>query len=356
MSRFIKRKSTKKATAVIAEKRSSRSQTTQDGLAVGAHLLNDSITRNTADGEPIRKGFGRGLKVAGEANSNVVALCADLTDSTQMSLFKEAFPDRFIQVGVAEQNLVTVSSGLAAMGKIPFCSSYAAFMPGRCWEQIRTTACLNDQPVKLIGSHAGISVGPDGATHQMLEDIALMRSLPNMVVIAPCDSKEAEKATVAMSEDKRPNYLRLAREATPVFTTDATPFEIGKAQVFREGTDITIVATGTMTYQALVAAEALKKDGISVEVVHVATIKPLDEKTILKSAKKTGKVITAEEAQITGGLGGAVAELLSEQHPVPLKRIGVRDRFGESGKPDELLRAFGLTHTHIAMAVHEMCE
>lgn len=354
MSRFMRKKITGKTPAVTAGRKKQDSQDSRDGLVPEMHLRTHDITHNDTDGEPIRKGFGRGLKIAGEADQNVVALCADLTDSTQMSLFKEAFPERFIQVGVAEQNLVTVSSGLAAMGKVPFCSSYAAFMPGRCWEQIRTTACLNDQPVKFVGSHAGISVGPDGATHQMLEDIAIMRSLPNMVVIAPCDSKEAEKATVAMSEDKRPNYLRLAREATPVFTTDATPFEIGKAQVFREGSDITIIATGTMTYQALAAAETLSKDGISAEVVHVATIKPLDEATILQSAKKTGKVITAEEAQIIGGLGGAVAELLSEQHPVPLRRIGMKDRFGESGTPDELLRVFGLTHTHIAMTAHQL--
>lgn len=354
MSRFIRKKTTKNAAATSLLKKSK--PIGNDGFVPEMHLLTQDIGRNDADGEPIRKGFGRGLKVAGEADKNVVALCADLTDSTQMSLFKETFPERFIQVGVAEQNLVTVSSGLAAMGKIPFCSSYAAFMPGRCWEQIRTTACLNDQPVKLVGSHAGISVGPDGATHQMLEDIALMRSLPNMVVIVPCDSKEAEKATVAMSEDKRPNYLRLARETTPVFTTDATPFEIGKARVFREGRDLTIIATGIMTYQALVAAEALAKDGISAEVIHVATIKPLDEATIIKSVKKTGKVITAEEAQINGGLGGAVAELLGEQHPALLRRIGVKDRFGESGKPEELLRAFGLTHTHIAMTAHQIME
>lgn len=304
--------------------------------------------------EPIRKGFGRGLKALGEVKENIVALSADLTASTCMDEFADAFPKRFIEVGVAEQNLVTVSSGLAAMGKIPFCSSYAAFMPGRCWEQIRTTICLNDRPVKLIGSHAGLSVGPDGATHQMLEDIALMRSLPNMVVIAPGDSKEAEKATVAMSEDKRPNYMRLAREATAVFTTDATPFEIGKAYVYKEGSAVTIIATGTMTYQALLAANSLEKDGVSAEVIHCPTIKPLDETTILKSVKKTGKVITAEEGQVTGGLGGAIAELLSEKHPAKLKRIGVKDRFGESGSPDELLRHFGLTHTHIALAVHEI--
>lgn len=317
------------------------------------HLSSD-IGHTDIVQEPIRKGFGRGLKAAGEANQNVVALCADLTESTQMSIFKENFPERFIEVGVAEQNLVTVSSGMAAVGKIPFCSSYAAFMPGRCWEQIRTTICLNDQPVKLVGSHAGVSVGPDGATHQMLEDIALMRTLPNMVVIAPCDAKEAEKATVAMSEDRRPNYIRLAREATPVFTTDDTPFEIGKAQIFYEGTDVTIISTGTMTYQAVLAAQALAKDSIVAEVIHCATIKPLDEEAIIKSAKKTGKVITVEEHQINGGLGSAVAEILSENCPVTLKRIGIKDRFGESGKPEELLRHFGLTHTHIVLAAHEI--
>lgn len=320
------------------------------------HYLSDEVGSSHIEMEPNRKGFGRGLKAAGEANESVVALCADLTESTQISLFRDTFPDRFIEVGIAEQNLVTVSSGMAAMGKIPFCASYAAFSPGRCWEQIRTTICLNDQPVKIVGAHAGVSVGPDGATHQMLEDIALMRSLPNMVVVAPCDSKEAEKATVAMAEDSRPGYLRLAREATAVFTTDNTPFEIGKAQVFREGSDVSILATGTMSYEALVAAESLAKDGISAEVVHCATIKPLDESTILQSARKTGKVITIEEGQIAGGFGGAVTELLSEKHPVRVHRMGIKDRFGESGSPTELLRAFGLTHTHIAMAAHEMVK
>lgn len=304
--------------------------------------------------EPIRKGFGRGLVAAGKANENVVAACADLTDSTQMSLFKEAFPERFIEVGVAEQNLVTVGSGLAAMGKIPFVSSYAAFSPGRNWEQIRTTICLNDRPVKIVGSHAGISVGPDGATHQMLEDIALMRVLPNMVVIVPGDSLEAQKATEAMAQDKRPNYLRLAREATPIITTEKTPFEIGKAYVYAPGKDLTIISTGTMTYQAMDAAHRLYLQGIDAEVVHVPTIKPLDAVTILKSVQKTGHVITVEEAQINGGLGGAIAELLSEEHPAKLKRLGMRDRFGESGKPDELLEKFGLTAKHIMMSAHTL--
>src|SRR5665213_1783818 len=306
------------------------------------------------DAEPIRKGFGKGLLEAGKRDENVVAACADLTDSTQMSLFAKEFPERFVEIGVAEQNLVTVGSGLSAMGKVPFVSSYAAFSPGRNWEQIRTTICLNDRPVKIIGSHAGISVGPDGATHQMLEDIALTRVLPNMVVIAPCDSLEAERATLAMAEDKRPNYMRLAREATPVITTERTPFEIGKAYIYWIGHDITLIATGTMTYQAMAAAARLAKDGIHAEVVHVPTIKPLDTETILTSVRKTGAVVTAEEGQIVGGLGGAIAELLSEECPTPMKRIGMRDHFGESGSPDELLKHFGLDALHIALAAHEI--
>lgn len=312
------------------------------------------LKRDWSELEPIRKGFGRGLLEAGQRFDNVLAACADLTESTQMHLFAEAFPERFIEVGVAEQNLVTVGAGLAAMGKIPFVSSYAAFSPGRNWEQIRTTICLNDRPVKIIGSHAGISVGPDGATHQMLEDIALMRALPNMVILAPCDSLEATKATLAMAKDKRPNYMRLAREATPVITTAQTPFEIGRAYIFRPGDDLTIVATGTMTYQALQAARLLAGDKIEAEVIHVPTIKPLDESLIIKSAKKTGLVVTAEEGQIAGGLGGAVAELLSEHQPTPLFRIGMKDRFGESGDPDELLKHFGLDADHIAMAAHHL--
>ena len=305
-------------------------------------------------GEPIRKGFGRGLLQAGKDNSDVVAACADLTDSTQMSLFKAEFPNRFIEIGVAEQNLVTVGSGMAAMGKIPFVSSYAAFSPGRNWEQIRTTICLNNQPVKIVGSHAGVSVGPDGATHQMLEDIALMRVLPNMIVIAPGDSLEAEKATLAMAQNKHPNYLRLAREATPIITTADTPFEIGQAYVYRQGKDVSLIATGTMTYQALLAAEKLAGHGIEAEVVHVPTIKPLDDETILKSVKKTGAVVTAEEGQIAGGLGGAISELLSENHPVPVKRVGMKDRFGESGTPEQLLLHFGLDANHIALAAHHV--
>ncbi|HUD03496.1 MAG TPA: transketolase family protein [Patescibacteria group bacterium] len=303
---------------------------------------------------PIRKGFGEGLKKAGELDDRVVALCADLTESVQMHLFRDSFPDRFFEVGIAEQNLVTVGSGLAAMGKIPFVGSYAAFNPGRNWEQIRTTVCLNNQPVKIIGGHAGLYTGEDGATHQALEDIALMRVLPNMVVVVPGDSVEAEKATLAIAKEKRPCYLRLARIASPVFTTKDTPFEIGKAYVLESGRDITIIATGTMTHPALMAADKLFKDGIDAEVVHVPTIKPIDAITICESAKKTGAVITIEEHQIAGGLGGAVAEVLAEECPTPMRRMGIKDRFGESGHPDELLEHFGLTAKNIIVTAHEL--
>lgn len=315
--------------------------------------LNPDLYSDAVKFEPIRAGFGRGLKAAGETNPNIVALCADLTDSTQISLFRDAFPERFIEMGVAEQNLVTVASGLARAGKVPFTSSYAAFSPGRNWEQIRTTIALNDMPVKIIGSHAGVSVGPDGATHQMLEDIALMRVLPNMIVIAPGDSIEAEKATHAIAENGKPSYLRLAREKTPIFSTEESPFEVGKAYVLREGNDITLLGTGTMTYQLLAAAKELEVKGIQAEVVHVPTIKPLDEETILKSVRKTGRALTAEEAQMAGGFGGAVAELLGEKLPTPLTRIGMRDRFGESGVPDELIKYFGLDGTSIAKEVEQ---
>jgi transketolase len=306
--------------------------------------------------EPNRKGFGLGLVEAGDQDVNVVAACADLTESTQMYMFQEKYPDRFIEIGVAEQNLVTVGSGLAAAGKIPFVSSYAAFSPGRNWEQIRTTICLNNQPVKIIGSHTGVSVGPDGATHQMLEDIALMRVLPNMIVLAPADSVEAKKITLAMAKNDRPNYMRLAREAIPIITTIETPFEIGPAYIYRQGVDISLMATGTMTYQALIAAEILAKDGINAEVIHVPTIKPLDRETILKSAQKTRLVITVEEGQIIGGFGGAIAELLAEELPTPMRRIGMLDRFGESGEMDELINFFGLDAKHIVLAAHNILE
>ncbi len=306
--------------------------------------------------EPIRAGFGRGLLVAGQHNKQVVALCADLTESTKMDAFAKEFPERFIEIGVAEQNLVTVASGMAAMGKIPFTSSYAAFSPGRNWEQIRTTICLNDANVKIVGSHAGVSVGPDGATHQMLEDIALMRSLPNMQVIVPCDSIQAQKATELLVKSNKPAYIRLAREATPIVTTGDTPFTLGRAEVYRQGSDVTIAACGTMVYQALAAAEVLARDGIEAEVINVAVIKPLDSTTIIASVRKTGAIVSAEEAQVAGGLGGAIAELLAEQHPAPLQRIGVQDEFGQSGKPEELLKHYKLTSADIAKAARAVIK
>lgn len=304
--------------------------------------------------EPMKKGYGRGLLEAGTNNLNIVALSSDVVGSTGTDEFTKEFPERFIEVGIAEQNLVAVASGMAAMGKAPVAAAYAAFMPGRCWEQIRTTICINNRPVVLVGTHAGISDAPDAATHQMLEDIAIMRSLPNMVVVAPCDSEEAKKAIIEATSYGKPIYIRIARDDTPMFTTARTPFAIGKAYVFKEGTDVTIVSTGRSTYHALIAANILEKDNVKAEIVHCPTVKPLDELTILNSVKKTGKVVVAEEHQIAGGLGGAVAEMLGENYPVPIKRIGVKDRYGESGKPDDLLRALGLTPTHIALAAHKL--
>lgn len=318
--------------------------------------LSPDICKETVALEPTRKGFGRGLKRAGDENEQVVALCADLTESTQMHLFKEAYPNRFVEIGVAEQNLVTVAAGMSAMGKKPFASSYAAFNPGRNWEQIRTTLCLNERFTCVVGSHAGLYTGADGATHQMLEDIAMMRVLPNMIVIAPGDSKEAERATLAIAAQDSASYLRLAREATAVFTTDETPFEIGKAYVLREGHDVSLLGTGTMTYQCLLAADILAHDGIHAEVVHVPTIKPLDEDTILASLKKNGRAVTVEEAQVAGGFGSAVSEISTEKLPVPIHRIGMQDHFGESGKPEQLLEHFGLTGKQIAEQVKTFIE
>jgi len=305
---------------------------------------------------PTRDGYGHGLVALGEENENIVVLCADLTDSTRINMFKDKFPDRFIEVGVAEQNLVTLAAGLAAVGKIPFVSSYAMFCPGRCWEQIRTTICYNDRNVKIGGAHAGISVGPDGATHQALEDIAIMRALPNMLVIVPCDATEAQKATVAAGRMDKPAYIRFARDKSPIVTTDKTPFTIGKAEVFREGTDVAIVACGILVYQALLAAKQLEADNISAAVINCHTIKPLDAETITNAAKTTGAVVTVEEHQIAGGLGGAVAECLAENYPVPMKRVGIVDTFGESGSPDELLSKFGLTSANIVKSVKDVLK
>ena len=304
--------------------------------------LNPKLLAADIEQEPIRFGFGRGLVSAGKENPNVVALCADLTASVKMDDFKKEFPDRFIEAGIAEQNMASLAAGMAAVGKIPFIASYAMFSPGRNWEQVRTNLCYNDSNVKIAGSHAGVSVGPDGATHQAIEDIAITRVLPRMTVLVPCDSVEAEKATIASVKIKGPVYIRLAREKTPITTTKETPFEIGKAEIFREGKDAVIVACGQLVYTALKAAEELVKEGIEVAVINNHTIKPMDETTIIRLAEQTGAVVTAEEHQIAGGMGSAVAEILVRSHPVPVEFVGVHDRFGESGEPNELLEKFGM--------------
>jgi len=314
--------------------------------------LSKDIFQKDIEMIPTRQGYGEGLVIAGDKDEQVVVLCADLTDSTRSVLFQEKFPLRFIEVGVAEQAMATIAAGMANYGKIPFISSYAAFSPGRNWEQIRTTIALNDVPVKIAGAHAGISVGPDGATHQQLEDIALMRAMPNMVVIAPADSVEARKATVEAAKNSKPTYIRFAREKTPVFTTDKTPFKIGRAEVVWEAKDpqAAIIACGPLVYEALLAARELEKKGIEVLVVNSHTVKPLDEKEIVRAAKITGAVVTVEEHQITGGLGGAVAEALSRNYPVPMEFVGMPDCFGESGAPDELLTKYAMKSKNIVEA------
>jgi transketolase len=317
--------------------------------------LNTKLYQSDIEMLPIRKGFGEGLRAAGQKDSSIVALCADLAESTQMEAFAQAFPERFVEIGVAEQNLVTVASGMAAMGKRPFVTSYAGFSPGRNWEQIRTTICLNERNVKIVGSHAGVSVGPDGATHQMLEDIALMRVLPNMSVVVPCDAIEARKATMALSTTDSPAYLRLAREKTAIVTTENTDFVLGKAEVLLAGSDVTVVACGPLVYEALLAARKLAAK-CKLEVVNCHTIKPLDNKTILKSAAKTKRVVTVEEGQAAGGLGGAVTELLSTELPVRISRVGVLDRFGQSGTVQELWREYRLDSNAIVDAVREVLK
>lgn len=321
--------------------------------------LNPKIFEKDVEQLPIRKGFGEGLVLAGDENPNVVGLCADLTESTQMHLFAQKYPLRFVQVGVAEQNLVTVASGMAAMGKIPFTSSYAMFSPGRNWEQIRTTICYNDRKVVIVGSHAGISVGPDGGTHQAVEDLGIMRVMPNMVVLSPCDSIEAKKATLAISRTKDPAYLRLAREKTPIITTEETPFEIGKAQVFFAPpmkAKVGIIATGALVYKAIIAAKNFAEKGISVKVLNMATIKPLDNEAVIELAKEAGAIVTVEEHQVIGGLGSAVAEVLSQNYPVPQEFIGVKDKFGQSGKPEELLEHYGMGVSHIEAAIEKVLK
>jgi len=313
--------------------------------------------------KPTRDGYGEGLVIAGRADSNVVVLCADLAESTRSEEFSKRFPDRFFEVGVAEQNLAAIAAGLGISGKIPFISSYAVFSPGRNWEQIRTTISYNDSNVKIAGAHAGISVGPDGATHQAIEDIATMRVMANMKVFVPCDAIEAKKATAAAAKIWGPVYLRFGREKTPVFTTEETPFVPGKAQILWESVgkksrfkkpQAAIIGCGPLLYNALLAAKELDEDGIGVMVVNSHTIKPLDEKTILGIVEDCGAAVTVEEHQITGGLGGAVAELLAKNFPVPMEFVGMQDVFGESGEPRELIEKYGMGVKDIKEAVKKV--
>ena len=313
-------------------------------LYPSAKLIGTLFQEKTLEQKPTRDGYGEGLVVAGYHNPNVVVLCADLSESTRSQEFQEKFPERFFECGVAEQNMATVAAGLAISGKIPFISSYATFSPGRNWEQIRTTIAYNNANVKIAGHHAGVSVGPDGATHQMTEDIALMRAMPNMKVIVPCDAIEAKKATIASVQMVGPCYLRFAREKSPVFTTEQTPFTPHKAQILWEShqPQVAIIGCGPLLYNVLQAARILERDTIGVVVINCHTIKPLDEKKILEVVKQCGAVVTVEEHQIAGGLGGAVAELLGEQLPTPLARVGIQDTFGQSGSPQELVDHYGM--------------
>jgi transketolase len=321
--------------------------------------LNPKIFLDDVEQVPIRKGFGEGLAQAGETNKQIVALCADLTESTQMHFFKEKFPERFVEIGVAEQNLATVASGMAAMGKYPFLSSYAMFSPGRNWEQIRTTIAYNTLKAVIVGSHAGVSVGPDGGTHQAIEDIALMRVMPRMSVISPCDAIQAKKAVLALSNDPRLAYVRLAREKTPVITTEATPFEFGKGQIFYrpEGlAHVAIVATGSLVANAIRAAKDLEKKGIKAVVANIHTIKPLDTALIHDLAKETKAIVSVEEHQIAGGLGSAVAEELAQNLPTPIEFVGVHDELGQSGTPNELVEYYGMGRDGIVAAVMKVLE
>ena len=317
--------------------------------------LNPHLLEIGVEQIPIRNGYGQGLLLAGEENKNVVVLCADLTESTQSALFAEKYPARFLEMGVAEQNMAAVASGIAAMGKIPFISSYAMFNPGRNWEQIRTTICYNNANVKIAGAHAGVSVGPDGGTHQAIEDIAITRVIPRLTVISPCDAIEARKATVAAAKHKGPVYIRLAREKSPVIASDDSPFEIGKINALRSPAKATVAvfATGALVYQALIAADKLSKEGVEVSVSNIHTVKPLDAKVVIEQTRVAGAAVTVEEHQIAGGMGSAIAEILATNYPAPIEFLGIKDQFGQSGDPAELLEYYGLSVESIMAAVRK---
>jgi len=300
--------------------------------------------------KPTRDGFGEGLVELGEKRKDVVVLSADLTDSTRAGWFKKKFPDRFFSMGVSEQDMICTAAGLALCGKTPFACTFGVFAAGRAWDQVRVSVAYMNTNVKIVGTHGGISVGEDGPTHQAIEEITLMRVLPNMTVIMPCDALEAKKATIASALYKGPVYLRLGRSKVPTITKDSDCFQIGKADTLREGKDVTIIACGCEVYEALIACDILKKSGISARVVNLHTLKPADKEVIIKAARETAAIVTAEEHTTTGGLAGVVSEVLAQEVPVPVEFIGVKDRFGESGPPAELFKIFELTAEDIVKA------
>lgn len=320
--------------------------------------LNQNLFNEDVEKDATRTGYGTGLMKLGESNPNVVVLSADLTESTKADAFAKAHPERFFEIGVAEQNLATVAAGLGVTGKIPFFSSYATFSPGRNWEQIRTTIVYNESNAKIAGHHAGLMTGPDGATHQATEDIALMRVLPKNQVFVPCDSLEGERATIAAGEIKGPVYLRFSRDKTPIITTTETPFEAGKSNTYwiSDNPACSIFATGYMLYYALLAANELEEEGIQTEVINVASIKPLDTQTVLESVQKTGCAVSVEDHQVAGGLGGMLAEVFAQNLPIPLERIGLQDTFSESGKPYELIQKYKMDTPDIKEAVKKAIE
>lgn len=320
-------------------------------------ILNPKLFEKDIEAVATRDGYGQGLVELGRKNPNVVVLTGDLADSTRAAVFGKEFPDRLIECGVAEQNMMGIAAGLALAGKIPFVSSYAVFVPGRCWDQVRVSVCYTKANVKIAGAHAGISVGPDGATHQGLEDIASLRAIPNLTVVVPCDVIETKKCTIAAGEMIGPIYFRFAREKTPVITTPDTPFKIGKAEIFLDiGDDAAIFASGPLLYQSLIAAKDLEKEGIKVKVINNHTIKPIDEETIVKVASQTKAVVTVEEHQIMGGAGSALCEVLAKHFPVPVEFVGMPNTFGESGPPDELLEKYGMSVPAIKEAVKKVVE
>ena len=303
---------------------------------------------------PMRDGYGKALMELCEKRKDVMVLDADVAKSTRTVWIRDKYPEHFLDMGISEQDMVGTAAGLALSGMVPFASTYCVFLAGRAWDQIRTTVCYNNLNVKLGGAHAGISVGPDGATHQALEDVALMRVLPNMTVIVPCDAEETRKATLAMAERQGPCFVRFGREAVPVVTDESTPFEIGKARLCREGRDVTVFANGAMVFEAQNAADALAKEGISVRVYDLHTVKPLDEEAVLKAAEETGCVVTAEEHQVNGGMGSAVAECLAKHCPVPMEFVGMQDSFGESGDPQELMDKYGLNQKTVEEKIRKV--